>query len=116
MKFLYAFWRWKETHRGGAMLKLSNCKGICLGLMLAGIGLMSVAMFLHPMSPEDFLAAVLSDPLQTVADAEGSAAALVFWASVMVFLAGAGRLAASLFAALRRQGADFMSRYRALAH
>lgn len=84
------------------MSGLSSNKGICLGLMLAGMGLMSVAMFLHPMSPEDFLGLALSNPLQTVVDAEGSAIAMLFWTSAAIFLTGVAGLVVRLRNALRR--------------
>jgi len=92
------------------MSGLSSNKGVCLGLVLAGIGLMSVAMFLHPMSPEDFLGSVLSNPLQTVADTQGGAAALLFWAGVPVSLAGAAGLASCLAMSLRRPHLPFSHR------
>ena len=84
------------------MHTLSSNKGVSLGLMLAGIGLMNVAMFLHPMSPEDFLGLALSNPLQTLADTQGGAAALLFWVGVPVSLAGIAGLASCVAAAMRR--------------
>ncbi|MBV8634663.1 MAG: hypothetical protein JO002_09260 [Burkholderiaceae bacterium] len=83
------------------MSKLSSKSGMYLGLMLAGVGLMSVAMFLHPMSPEDFLGLVLSDPLQTVTEIHGREAAALFWGGALVGIGGAASLAVHLFALLR---------------
>jgi len=71
-------------------------------LMLAGMGLMSIAMFLHPMSPEDFLGSAFSNPLQSIADAEGGMIALLFWGSSLAFLIGVAGLAAQLVNTLRR--------------
>ncbi len=51
-------------------------------LMLAiGFTLMNVALFLHPMSPVDFLDVALSDPWQSIADTQGGGMAMFFWAS-----------------------------------
>jgi hypothetical protein len=97
------------------MSGLSINKGTCLGLILAGIGLMSAALFLHPMSPEDFLGAVLADPLQTLGDAQGSGLALLFWSSALVCVAGLAGLARHLFVSLH-QTSHLNSRHRALAH
>jgi hypothetical protein len=84
------------------MPKLSSNKGIVLGLILTGAGLMSVAMFLHPMSPEDFLSQVASDPLQTVTELRGSGAAALFWAGTLIGVAGFTGLVVRLLAASRR--------------
>ncbi len=97
------------------MSGMSINKGICLGLILAGIGLMSAALFLHPMSPEDFMDAVLANPLQTVGDVQGSAMALLFWAGATVCLTGLTGMAAHLVAPLLRS-LHLTSRHRALAH
>lgn len=43
---------------------------------------MSFALFLQPMSPDDFLVLVLSDPLETVRAAYGIQAAVLFWISI----------------------------------
>jgi hypothetical protein len=102
MKLLYALLRCSRFIREVAMSGLSSNKGIFLGLMLSGVGLMSVAMFLHPMSPEDFLGLVLSNPLQTIADAEGGLVALLFWGSALVFLIGLAGLVVRLMDALHR--------------
>ncbi len=90
-------------------------KGIYLGLILAGTGLMSAALFLHPMSPEDFLDLVLSNPLLTLGDAQGSGLALLFWASAAVCLAGVAGLAWHISSSAYRS-LQPTSRHRALAH
>lgn len=54
----------------------------------SGLGLMSMALFIHPMSPDDFLGWIWSDPLQTLSEPYGIQAALMFWTSVA--LAGIG--------------------------
>ncbi len=97
------------------MAGLSSNKGMYLGLTLAGVGLMSVAMFLHPMSPEDFLGQVSSDPLQTVAELQGSGAALLFWAGAVIGAAGFTGLGVRLLAKLRRAG-HLVSPHRLPAH
>jgi hypothetical protein len=97
------------------MSKLSKDKGIFLGLVLTGAGLMSVAMFLHPMSPEDFLGLAASDPLQTVAEHQGGMVALFFWAGALVVIAGFAGLATRLIVALRR-GVHLVSPRRLPAH
>ncbi len=91
---------------------LSRNKGACLGLALAGMGLMSVAMFVHPMSPEDFLDQVASDPLQTVAALQGGGVAALFWIGAMV---GAIGVSAGLIGILRRS-AYLFSPHRLRAH
>ena len=97
------------------MTILSINKGICLGLILAGIGLMSAALFLHPMSPEDFLEVLLSNPLQTVGDVQGGSLALMFWASAATCLAGMAGLSLCLLAIVNRH-LHLASRHRALAN
>jgi hypothetical protein len=94
------------------MAGLSRNKEACLGLALTGAGLMSVAMFLHPMSPEDFLGQVASDPLQTVMALQGNELAALFWVGAMV---GATGLVAGLSGALRR-GNHLVSPHRLPAH
>ncbi len=54
--------------------------------ILLGFGLMNVALFVHPMNPEDFLYLVFSDPLATVLDAQGGDVALFFWGSLLLCL------------------------------
>jgi hypothetical protein len=63
----------------------------------AGSGLMSMALFIHPISPEDFLALACSDPLQTLKDDYGIQAAMMFWVSVMLLGIGVIRGLACLF-------------------
>ncbi len=97
------------------MSGLSINKGTCLGLILGGIGLMSTALFLHPMSPQDFLDVVLSNPLLTLGQAQGSGLALLFWASAAVCLTGLAGLIVHLFL-LAHHGEQRPSRQRGLAH
>ena len=56
----------------------------CLGI---GSGFMSFALFLHPMDPIDFLAQVLTTPLETMVGYGGSIATL-FWIGVMFIFFG----------------------------
>ncbi|HEX7645607.1 MAG TPA: hypothetical protein VF450_01085 [Noviherbaspirillum sp.] len=97
------------------MSGLSSNKGVCLGLILAGVGLSSVAMFLHPMSPEDFLSLSLSDPLQTVAGLYGRVPASLFWSGVLVGMSGLPGFAVRFAVALRRS-LHLDSRHRLPAH
>ena len=55
---------------------------------LLGVGLMNVALFVHPMNPEDFLYLVFTDPLATVLDAQGGDVALFFWGSFFLCVFG----------------------------
>jgi len=67
--------------------------------LMTGFALMNVALFVHPMSPEDFLGLAFSDPLQSIVDAQGGATALFFWFSAGLALSGlVGLLASSQFA------------------
>ncbi|HSY28065.1 MAG TPA: hypothetical protein VK832_11210 [Burkholderiaceae bacterium] len=63
--------------------------------MMTGFALMNVALFAHPMSPEDFLGLAFSDPLQSIADAQGGAMAIFFWISSALALSGLVGLLAS---------------------
>jgi hypothetical protein len=56
--------------------------------VLTGFALVNMALFLHPMSPEDFLEFALSNPIATVFDAQGGLMAAVFWCGILLFLAG----------------------------
>ena len=58
---------------------------ICIWVSLQLIGF---ALFLHPMSPEDFLMLAVADPLETVTDQNGFAMALCFWISLPLLLMG----------------------------
>jgi hypothetical protein len=51
--------------------------------------LINAAMFLHPMSPEDFLTQLLADPFGLLFDIPGGLMTVVFVAGVAIFLAGA---------------------------
>lgn len=53
-----------------------------------GLQLMSFALFLHPMSPEDFLMLAITAPLDTITDQNGSAMAFGFWISLSLVWIG----------------------------
>jgi hypothetical protein len=76
-------------HNRGYEMELSSkfCRayGYCIWV---GFGLMNFALFLHPMNPEDFLALVLSAPSETMLDAYGIQAAVLFWISVTLISSG----------------------------
>lgn len=55
--------------------------GICL---LLGLQLMCFALFLHPMSPEDFLRLAITAPFDTISEQYGSAMAVAFWISLLL--------------------------------
>jgi hypothetical protein len=57
--------------------------------MLAGFILMNMALFLHPMSPQDFLKLAFSDPLLTIQDAESYGLAVFFWTGIVMMGFGA---------------------------
>lgn len=59
--------------------------GICIWVALQ---LMCFSLFLHPMSPEDFLLLAITDPLQTLSDQYGSEMALAFWIGLPLLLIG----------------------------
>jgi hypothetical protein len=75
--------------------------GICIWI---GLQLMCFAMFLHPMSPEDFLQLAFSAPVETVNEQVGSEMAFGFWIGLLVLLTGLLGLVdiAHLFKNLRR--------------
>ena len=54
---------------------------------------MCVALLLHPMSPKNFLALALAAPLDTIRDAYGIQAAVLFWLSAAVIAFGIAGLA-----------------------
>jgi hypothetical protein len=64
---------------------------VWLLLLAIGFTLMNVALFLHPMSPENFLDIALSNPLQSVSDTQGGGVAVFFWVSVGLTLFSAIR-------------------------
>jgi len=63
--------------------------------LITGFALMNVALFLHPMSPEDFLGLAFSDPMQSIFDPQGGGMATFFWISAAVALSGLFGLLAS---------------------
>ena len=81
-----------DTGSGSRRGSIAAC---CIG---AGLGLLSFALLLHPMSPEHFLALLITDPLDTVRHEYGSAMGLLFWISAALI---AGGLAGCLHAGLR---------------
>lgn len=78
--------------------------GVCI---LIGLQLMCFALFLHPMSPEDFLRLAITAPLDTISERYGSAMASVFWFGLVLVAVGlTGWLnIALLFKNLRRKKA-----------
>jgi hypothetical protein len=68
-----------KSHSGGRA---------CWYCMSAGFALTNMALFLHPMSPEDFLGMAFSDPLLTVLDENGCRMAVFFWGGVSMMLIG----------------------------
>ena len=71
------------------MRGLTLSRHTALTSTLVGFALINVALFLHPMSPEDFLELALVDPIATVAGAaQGSMMAVLFWCGIVLFLAG----------------------------
>ena len=61
---------------------------LCIYCLWLGSGLMSFALFLHPMSPEDFLALAFWTPAETIQTAYGIQAAILFWISLSLIAAG----------------------------
>ncbi|MGZ3236263.1 MAG: hypothetical protein ACXU8A_02710 [Burkholderiaceae bacterium] len=53
-----------------------------------GLQLMCFALFLHPMSPENFLQLAITDPLETLNDQYGVGMAIGFWISLSLLLIG----------------------------
>ncbi len=77
-------------------MKLSPIRRrVWLSGLLCGFALMNVALFLHPMSPEDFLQLAFSDPVLSVFDAQGAGVAVFFWGSAALTFAGLIGLLAS---------------------
>lgn len=67
----------------------SQCRGrMWFFCSISGFALMNLALFLHPMSPEDFLRIAFSDPLHSVFDAQGGGMAIFFWTSAALALSG----------------------------
>jgi hypothetical protein len=70
------------------MNRLEANRSAWVFMLIVGMVLVSVALFLHPMSPEDFMSLALSDPLQSVLDAQGGNMAIFFWISVGLATSG----------------------------
>lgn len=77
------------------MSKLRQGRRVWFFWSIIGFALMNVALFLHPMSPEDFLGLAFSDPMQGIFDAQGGAMAIFFWISFALALTGLLGLLAS---------------------
>jgi hypothetical protein len=58
---------------------------ICIWL---GLQLMCFALFLHPMSPEDFLQQAFTAPFDTIGEQYGAEMAFGFWSGLAVLLIG----------------------------
>lgn len=70
------------------MSSLQHGRRVWFFWLMTGFALMNVALFLHPMSPEDFLGLAFSDPMQSIFDAQGGAMAIFFWISFALALSG----------------------------
>lgn len=70
------------------MDRSGNGRRVFLYSTLIGFALMNVALFLHPMSPQDFLGLAISDPRLTILNTDGQGTAVCFWISASVMLAG----------------------------
>lgn len=71
------------------MLRAVISKHACRSAIGIGFALINAAMFLHPMSPEDFLTQLLADPFVLLFDIPGGLMTVVFMAGFAIFLAGA---------------------------
>lgn len=75
----------------------------------AGLGLLSFALLLHPMSPEHFFELLITDPLETVRHEYGRAMGILFWISAALIASGlvgclhGGRCAPSASTKSRRE-------------
>jgi len=54
----------------------------------AGFVLANFALFLHPMSPQDFLGTLFSDPVATFHDERDLGTVVVFWCGALMALFG----------------------------
>lgn len=79
----------------GSGSRRGSVAACCIG---AGLGLLSFALLLHPMSPEHFFALLITDPLDTVRHEYGRAMGILFWIGAVLI---AGGLASCLHGALR---------------
>ena len=84
----------------GSGSRRGSVAACCIG---AGLGLLSFALLLHPMSPEHFFDLLITAPLDTVRDEYGRAMGILFWISAALI---AGGLAGCLHAALHALCAD----------
>lgn len=74
----------------------------------AGLGLLSFALLLHPMSPEHFFELLITDPLETIRHEYGRAMGILFWISAALMVGG---LVGWLHAGLRALSASAKSRH-----
>lgn len=56
--------------------------------IVIGVGIMSFALLLNPMAPNDFLILAFSAPLETIREAYGIHSAASFWISVALISTG----------------------------
>jgi len=82
------------------MRMLASYRRYGLFFVLIGSLLMMLALFLHPMRPEDFLALAFLRPREIFLGAEGTRAAILFWAGLLAAAGGIACLAS--FATARR--------------
>ena len=75
--------------------------------LCAGLCLMSFALLLHPMSPEDFLLLSLVSPQVTLQSAYGIQAAAMFWISTIPTAIGMAGLLYRIACVVRRMTATF---------
>ena len=99
----------------GRQIKPRRNYAAWLYCVLAGFTLMNLSLFLHPMSPADFLELAISDPLVTVLEPNGNGIAAIFWFSVALMFAGVlGSLARSRY--VRRIISTHKHTHHPLAH
>lgn len=70
------------------MRSLESYRRYCLFFIAMGSLLMLVALFLHPMRPEDFLSLAFSQPQEIFLGVEGARAAILFWSSLLLQATG----------------------------
>lgn len=58
---------------------------ICIWI---GLQLICFALFLHPMSPQDFLSLAINAPLETLSQSQGFAMSIGFWIGLLVVAIG----------------------------
>jgi hypothetical protein len=96
----------KRMDNTGSGSQHGDTAAYCIG---AGLGLLSFALLLHPMSPEHFFELLLTDPLDTVRHEYGRAMGILFWISAALMIGG---LAGYLHGGLRALSASAKSRHQ----